>query len=92
MSIPFKIEVVEPNYHEDDIFIAIERHYDEWTKDDEWWYGGNTWDVNVYTEDGIHYYVYVYGLVKYDDGLAETDTSRELDKFTFTIKGEPTNE
>ena len=56
MSIPFKIEVVEPNYHEDDIFIAIERYYDEWTKDDEWWYGGNTWDVyNDYMGSGTNH-------------------------------------
>ena len=52
MILPNKIDPIEPNYHEDDAISLLERWYDEWSKDEDWWSGGNTWDLNIYTEHG----------------------------------------
>ena len=93
MILPNKIEPIEPNYHEDDAISLLERWYDEWSKDEDWWSGGNTWDLNIYTEHGEEEYDYgsrwvinVYGLVKYDDDeLLHIDTSNEIDLFELKL-------
>ena len=90
---PNKIEPIEPNYHEDDAISLLERWYDEWSKDEDWWSGGNTWDLNIHTEHGEEEYDYgsrwvinVYGLVRYDgDEYPSTDTSNELDLFELKL-------
>ena len=87
------IEPIEPNYHEDDAISLLERWYDEWSKDEDWWSGGNTWDLNVFTEHGEEEYDYgsrwvinVYGLAKYDDDeLLHIDTSNEIDLFELKL-------
>ena len=38
------VEPIKPNYHEDDAIALLERYFDEWSKDEDWWSGGNTWD------------------------------------------------
>ena len=93
MILPNKIEPIEPNYDEIDAIILLERWYDEWSKDEDWWSGGNTWDLNIFTEHGEKEYDYgsrwvinVYGLVKYDDDeLLHIDTSNELDLFELKL-------
>ena len=50
MSLPNKIKSVEPNYHRDDAVILLERYFDEWSNCEDWWGGGNTWDLNIFTE------------------------------------------
>ena len=87
MNLPKKIEPIEPNYHEDDAIAYLERWYDEWSKDEDWWGGGNTWDLNIFNfEDDGHWTINVYGLVKYDDDeLLHIDTSNEIDVFELKL-------
>jgi hypothetical protein len=86
MILPNKIEPIEPNYDEIDAIILLERWYDEWTREDDWWYGGNTWDLNIFTRKDGEYVINVYGLVRYDDDeYPSTDTSNELDLFELKL-------
>ena len=93
MILPNKVEPIKPNYHEDDAIALLERWYDEWSKDEDWWSGGKTWDLNIFTEHGEEEYDYgsrwiisVYGLVKYDnDERLSTDTSNEVDVFELKL-------
>jgi hypothetical protein len=86
MKLPNKIEPIEPNYDEIDAIILLERWYDEWTREDDWWYGGNTWDLNIFTRKDGEYVINVYGLVRYDDDeYPSTDTSNELDLFELKL-------
>ena len=93
MNLPKKVEPIEPNYHEDDAIAYLERWYDEWSKDEDWWGGGKTWDLNVFTEHdaeefeyGSRWVINVYGLVKYgDDELLHIDTSNEIDVFELKL-------
>ena len=87
------VEPIKPNYHEDDAISLLERWYDEWSKEEDWWSGGNTWDLNIFTEHGEEEYDYgsrwiinVYGLVRYDgDEYPSTDTSNEIDLFELKL-------
>ena len=84
---PNKIEPIEPNYHEDDAISLLERWYDEWSKDEDWWSGGNTWDLNIFAYDDENpndYTINVYGLVSFDDSI-QTDTSNEIDLFELKL-------
>ena len=93
MILPNKIEPIKPNYDEIDAIILLERWYDEWSKDEDWWSGGNTWDLNIFTEHGEEEFEYgsrwvinVYGLAKYDDDeLLHIDTSNEIDLFELKL-------
>tara|TARA_R110000824_G_scaffold381405_1_gene574117 strand:+ start:305 stop:574 length:270 start_codon:yes stop_codon:yes gene_type:complete len=89
MKLPNKIEPIEPNYDEIDAIILLERWYDEWSKDEDWWSGGNTWDLNIFAYDDENpndYTINVYGLVRYDDDEhPSTDTSNELDRFELKL-------
>tara|TARA_Y100000310_G_scaffold159183_1_gene158713 strand:- start:97 stop:378 length:282 start_codon:yes stop_codon:yes gene_type:complete len=93
MNLPRQIESIEHNYHEDDAIAYLERWYDEWSKDEDWWGGGKTWDLNVFTEHdaeefeyGSRWVINVYGLVKYgDDELLHIDTSNEIDVFELKL-------
>jgi hypothetical protein len=86
-NLPNKIEPIEPNYHEDDAISLLERWYDEWSKDEDWWSGGNTWDLNVFNfEDDGHWTVNVYGLEQHSTSEhPSTDTSTELDLFELKL-------
>jgi len=91
-NLPNKVEPIKPNYHEDDAIAYLERYFDEWTKTDDWWYGDDTWDLNVFTyhqeEDyeGSEWTIAIYPLVKYDDDeLLHIDTSTELDLFELKL-------
>ena len=93
MKLPNKIEPIEPNYHEDDAISLLERWYDEWSTGEDWWGGGNTWDLNIFTEHdaeefeyGSRWVINVYGLAKYDDDeLLHIDTSNEIDLFELKL-------
>jgi hypothetical protein len=81
------------------VLFILERYYDEWSKDDDWWYGLDDCDINVFqsikamngSSDSSDCKVTVYGLnyAYGDDGeisqYAETDTEVVLDE--FNIKG-----
>ena len=91
MNLPNKVEPIKPNYHEDDAIALLERWYDEWSESEDWWSGGKTWDINIFTEHdaeefeyGSRWVIAVYGLVKYDDSI-QTDTSNELDLFELKL-------
>ena len=68
------------------ILYILGKYYDEWIKNDDWWYGLSYADINVYNCCG-NCKVTVYGVrtVWNDDGkqYLETDTSAVLDEFTF---------
>ena len=70
----------------DKILYLLGKHYDEWIKDDDWWYGLHNADINVYENCG-DCEVTVYGVCSVwgDDGeqYLETDTGVVLDEFTF---------
>ena len=89
MILPNKIEPIEPNYDEIDAIILLERWYDEWSKEEDWWSGGNTWDLNIFAYDDENpndYTINVYGLAKYDDDeLLHIDTSNEIDVFELKL-------
>ena len=92
MILPNKIEPIEPNYHEDDAISLLERWYDEWSKDEDWWSGGNTWDLNVFTEheeedyEGSEWVVAIYGLEQHSTlEFPSTDTSTEIDLFELKL-------
>ena len=93
MNLPNKIEPIKPNYHEDDAISLLERWFDEWIKEEDWWCGAKTWDLNIFTEHdekeydyGRRWIVNIYGLVRYDgDEYLSTDTSNELDLFELKL-------
>ena len=85
MNLPNKIEPIKPNYHEDDAISLLERWFDEWSNDEDWWYGSKTWDLNIFT-NSRRWIVNIYGLVRYDgDEYLSTDTSNELDLFELKL-------
>ena len=92
MILPDKIDPIKPNYHEDDAIALLERWYDEWSKDEDWWSGGNTWDLNVFTEHeeedyvGSEWVVAIYGLEQHSTSeYPSTDTSTEIDVFELKL-------
>ena len=87
-----KVEPIEPNYHEDDAISLLERWFDEWSKDEDWWHGGNTWDLNVFTEheeedyEGSEWVVAIYRLEQHSTSEhPSTDTSTEIDLFELKL-------
>ena len=85
MNLPNKIEPIKPNYHEDDAISLLERWFDEWSNDEDWWYGSKTWDLNIFT-NSRRWIVNIYGLFRYDgDEYLSTDTSNELDLFELKL-------
>ena len=92
MILPNKVEPIKPNYHEDDAIVLLERWFDEWSKDEDWWSGGNTWDLNVFTEHeeedyvGSEWVVAIYGLEQHSTSeYPSTDTSTEIDVFELKL-------
>ena len=89
MNLPNKVEPIKPNYHEDDAIALLERWYDEWSNDEDWWHGSKTWDLNIFAYDDENpndYTINVYGLVKHDDDeLLHIDTSNEIDFFELKL-------
>ena len=86
MTLPNKIEPIEPNYHEDDAMLILEEYYDEWTKDDDWWYGSNTWELNIFTRRDGEYVVNIYGLEQHSTSkYLSVDTGNELDLFELKL-------
>ena len=92
MILPNKVEPIKPNYHEDDAIALLERWFDEWSKDEDWWSGGNTWDLNVFTEHeeedyvGSEWVVAIYGLEQHSTSeYPSTDTSTEIDVFELKL-------
>ena len=92
MILPNKVEPIKPNYHEDDAIALLERWFDEWSKDEDWWSGGNTWDLNVFTEHeeedyvGSEWVVAIYGLEQHSTSeYPSTDTSNEIDLFELKL-------
>ena len=53
MNLPNKIKSIEPNYHRDDAIRYLERWFDEWSNDGDWWGGTNRWDINVFSYDEV---------------------------------------
>ena len=93
MKLPNKVEHIKPNYHEDVAIALLERWYDEWSKDEDWWHGSKTWDLNIFTEHdaeefeyGSRWVINVYGLAKHDDDeLLHIDTGNEIDVFELKL-------
>ena len=90
MNSPNKVEPVEHNYKEEDAISILENHFDEWSKDEDWWCDNGRVDVNVWNdeEDNEIWHVFVCGLVMMSNGYYQTETSNEIDTFQFKIEGE----
>ena len=56
------------------VLSILERYYQEWRKDDDWWHGLWDCDINVYYEGKNIYSIDVYGLTPTSNGLYETNT------------------
>ena len=83
-----KLDIIEPNYHEDDALIILERYFDLWSKDEDWWQDNGSVDINAWRdeEDRGLWHIFVRGLVNMSDGTYQTQTSLEIDKFTFNLE------
>ena len=81
--IDLTIATIEPNYHEDDAIALLERWYDEWIEDGDWWGGTETWSLHVWYDEGFR--VEVCGVVDNGDGTLSADSNRELDYFEFIL-------
>lgn len=88
-----EITSIKPNYKRSDLVKILERDFDEWSKDEDWWSGRVGWDLNVYhiypgesaiDYDGHIYSITVYGLELYD-GHVQCDDSNVLDQFYIRI-------
>ena len=84
---------VDHNFKRKDLIKILEKDFDEWSQDEDWWGGTHQWDVNVYhiypnesacNYDGHMYSVTVYGL-ELCEGYLHVDTDTEIDKFTIYI-------
>ena len=80
---------VDHNFKREHLIKILEKDFDEWSEDEDWWGGTKLWDVNVYhiypnesacDYDGHMYSITVYGL-KLSQGYLEVDTDTEIDKF-----------
>ena len=88
-----QIEPIKPNYHEDDAIALLERWYDEWSKDEDWWHGSKTWDLNIFTDSGEEEFEYgsrwvvaVYGLEQHPTKeFPSINTSNEIDLFELKL-------
>ena len=78
---------VEHNYKRKQLVKYLEKNFDEWSNQEDWWGGTEKWDVNVYTDDfftdddyGHVFQISVYGL-ELMQGHLQVDTREELDTF-----------
>tara|TARA_R100001015_G_C4495947_1_gene72027 strand:- start:237 stop:473 length:237 start_codon:yes stop_codon:yes gene_type:complete len=70
----------------DRVLGVVERYFDEWLIEEDWWHGLWDCDINVYMDEKGAIVISVYGLTPTSDiDLYETNTS-DL-KATFNIKG-----
>jgi len=74
----------------DKILYLLGKHYDEWVKDGDWWYGLHDADINIYEVSLMgDFNVTIYGVCSVwgDDGeqYLETNTGVVLDEFTFNV-------
>ena len=76
---------IDHNYKEEDALIILEEHFDEWSKDDDWWCDNGEVDVNIWNDEDDIWYVFVYRLVNMDDGSYQTYTGLEVDAFKFNL-------
>ena len=78
---------IDHNYKEEDALIILEEHFDEWSKDDDWWCDNGEVDVNIWNDedDDDIWHVFVYRLVNMDDGSYQTYTGLEVDAFKFNL-------
>ena len=87
----FKENIAENDL--DKILYLLGKYYDEWTDEDDWWYGLNDCDINVHQIHDLgddDYKVDIYGveIIWGDDGeqYLQTNTNVVLDE--FIIQGE----
>ena len=69
----------------DRVLRAIEKYFDEWIIEEDWWHGLWDCDINVYRNEKGSVFISVYGLTPTLNDLYETNTSDLKD--TFNIKG-----
>ena len=84
---------IKPNYNIQKAIEYLERLFDDWIGDEDWWGGTDTWDINVFTELDLegwktgYWVVNVFGLEQDEDGELHTRTETELDYFEFQLTG-----
>ena len=79
---------IEPKYDIDECLSIVEMYFDQWSQEDDCWYGTDTYDINVYTPEDGEVHIIVYPLEWDADGYKSVDTGYKLDQFFITIKGE----
>tara|TARA_Y100000310_G_scaffold231515_1_gene234090 strand:+ start:570 stop:833 length:264 start_codon:yes stop_codon:yes gene_type:complete len=82
-----QLDFIEHNYHEDDALIILEKYFDVWSKEDDWWCDNGEVDVNIWNDDEDRdiWHIFVCGLVNMDDGSYQTYTGLEIDAFKFKL-------
>lgn len=83
---------IKNSYKVGDVIPYLEKWFDEWNKQEDWWGGTEEWDVNVFTDAferekdyGTKFQVSVYGLETLEDKSVQVDTANELDNFQIEI-------
>ena len=79
---------IKPEYDRDECIRIVEMYFDEWSQDDDWWFGTGTYDINVYTPEDGEVHIIVYPLEWDEDRYKSVNTGYKLDQFSITIKGE----
>ena len=83
---------IKPNYNRQKAIEYLEKWFDVWRGDEDWWGGTDTWDINVFTDIEVgggeyqetgHWFVNAFGIEQDEDGGLHADTNSELDYFEF---------
>ena len=69
----------------DRVLRAIEKYFDEWIIEEDWWYGLWDCDINVHYKGKNIYMIDVYGLTATSNGLYETNTGDLKDSFKIEL-------
>ena len=67
------------------VLSVLEQYYQEWRKDEDWWYGLWDCDINVHYKGKNIYMIDVYGLTATSNGLYETNTGDIKDSFKVIL-------
>jgi hypothetical protein len=82
---------VKPNYNRQKAIEYLERWFDDWVGEGDWWGGAHTWDINVFTDEDWEdrdWVVNVFGLEQDEEGGLHTRTETDLDLFEFKLTKE----
>ena len=79
---------VKPDYNRQKAIEYLERWFDDWVGEGDWWGGTHTWDINVFTDEDWEdrdWVVNVFGLEQDEEGGLHACTETEIDLFKFNL-------